>query len=370
MNDWNYCQETLPKVSRTFALNIRCLKGDLHRGVLSAYLFCRIVDTVEDAPELDAEKKIDLLLEFSKLAMDTQYRAEHLEQWVKKCSIVDGSANDLELLANTKRVFNVFDTLPSRSQDCIMQSVSKMSQGMAFFQKMFDSSKGALLEDANQLEEYCYYVAGCVGEMLCALFLEDCPNISEKSAKIMKETAVSFGLGLQTTNIAKDFLTDRKRGWSYIPKSYIVESGLTIEKFTAPEFDEKKLEVIQILLRKTIGHLKDALKFTLALPRTRLDIRLFCVLPLWMAVETAAILFNNRRLLESDDPVKISRKTVKRIVRRGPFMSFSNFLLKRSFESILKKCELGSCPEFDCEDLKKRLDSNELENINSKPLPA
>ena len=60
MNDWNYCQKTLPKVSRTFALNIRCLKGSLHRGVLSAYLFCRIVDTVEDAPELDAEKKIEV----------------------------------------------------------------------------------------------------------------------------------------------------------------------------------------------------------------------------------------------------------------------------------------------------------------------
>ncbi len=369
MNDWNYCQEILPKVSRTFALNIRCLKNDLHRAVLSAYLFCRIVDTVEDAPKLDAIRKIDLLLEFSKLALDSQYRFKHLDEWVEACSVVDGSANDLDLLANTKRVFNVFDTLPSSFQDCIMESVSNMAQGMAFFQKMFDSSKGALLEDGNQLEEYCYYVAGCVGEMLCALFLEECPKISEKSAKIMKETAVSFGLGLQITNIAKDFLTDRKRGWSYIPRSYIVESGLTVERFTAPEFDEKKLKVIQTLLRKTIGHLKDALKFTLAIPRIRLDIRLFCVLPLWMAVETAATLFNNRRLLESEDPVKISRKTVKRIVRRGPILSVSNFLLRWSFESILKRCESGPYPEFDYEDLKKRLDNNEL-GKSSKPLPV
>ena len=226
MNDWNYCQETLPKVSRTFALNIRCLRGELHRSVLSAYLFCRIVDTVEDAPQLEVEKKIELLLEFSKLILDSKYRTEHLEEWVKKCSIVDGTVNDLNLLANVKRVFNVFDTLPKRFQDCLIPSVSKMAQGMALFQKMFNNADGALLEDVNQLEEYCYYVAGCVGEMLCALFLVDCPNISEKSAKIMKETAVSFGLGLQITNIAKDFLTDQKRGWSYIPRSYIVESGL------------------------------------------------------------------------------------------------------------------------------------------------
>ena len=369
MSDWNYCQETLPKVSRTFALNIRCLKSDLHRAVLVAYLFCRIVDTVEDAPKLAAKKKIDLLLQFSKFALDCQYRKKYLDEWLQDCSVVDGSSSDLELLASTKRVFNVFDTLPKKFQGRIMESVSQMAQGMAFFQKMFDSSKGALLEDDNQLEEYCYYVAGCVGEMLCALFLEDCPKISEKSSKIMKKTAVSFGLGLQVTNIAKDFLTDRKRGWSYIPRSFILESGLTVEKFTASEFDEKKLEVIQILLRKTIGYLKDALKFTLAVPRIRLDIRLFCVLPLWMAVETVAALFNNRSLLESENSVKISRKTVKRILRWGPFLSMSNFLLKKSFNSILKKCDLGPYPEFNYEDLKKRLDNNDL-GKGSKPVPA
>jgi len=358
MDDWNYCQRTLPKVSRTFALNIRCLNGSLYRSVLSAYLFCRIVDTVEDAPQLEAEKKIKFLLEFSNLALDYRYRTANLEKWVKNCSIVDGTADDVDLLANTARVVRVFDTLPERFQDCIMQSVSKMAQGMAGFQKMFDGSKATFLKDVNQLEEYCYYVAGCVGEMLCALFLKESPEISEKSAKIMKETAVSFGLGLQITNIAKDFLKDRKRGWSYIPKSYIVESGLTIEKFSDAEFDEKKLVVIHLLLRKTIGHLKDALKFTLALPRTRLDIRLFCVLPLWMAVETAVTLFNNPGLLESADPVKISRKTVKRIVRRGPILAFSNFLLKKSFDSILSRCEVGHCPEFDHQDLKRRLEKN------------
>ncbi|MBT5375365.1 MAG: squalene/phytoene synthase family protein, partial [Nitrospinaceae bacterium] len=53
MDDWTYCVKTLPKVSRTFALNISVLKGDLHRSILVAYLFCRIVDTVEDAAELD-----------------------------------------------------------------------------------------------------------------------------------------------------------------------------------------------------------------------------------------------------------------------------------------------------------------------------
>ena len=55
MDDWTYCQQTLPKVSRTFALNIKTLQGERHRSVLIAYLFCLTVDNVEDAAELDSQ---------------------------------------------------------------------------------------------------------------------------------------------------------------------------------------------------------------------------------------------------------------------------------------------------------------------------
>ena len=67
MNDLNYCVETLPKVSRTFALNISVLKGDLHISILVAYLFCRTIDTVEDADKLDSSKNIRLLLDYASL---------------------------------------------------------------------------------------------------------------------------------------------------------------------------------------------------------------------------------------------------------------------------------------------------------------
>ena len=62
MDDWTYCVQTLPKVSRTFALNISVLRGTLHRSILTAYLFCRIVDTVEDAAKLNPKIKIKLLI--------------------------------------------------------------------------------------------------------------------------------------------------------------------------------------------------------------------------------------------------------------------------------------------------------------------
>ena len=206
MEDWEYCQKALPKVSRTFALNISVLKGDLHRSILTAYLFCRIIDTIEDAAQLDPKIKIKLLHEFSRLIQDADYRKDALTSWVRECEAVNGSPHDLELLSQTQRVFNVFDTLKNNHQAQIIPSVSEMARGMAYFQKKFNSNALTLLENEEELEEYCYYVAGVVGEMLCNLFLEEIPQLSPQARQTMRDTAVSFGLGLQMTNISKDII--------------------------------------------------------------------------------------------------------------------------------------------------------------------
>tara|TARA_Y100001960_G_C14451287_1_gene717395 strand:- start:57 stop:776 length:720 start_codon:yes stop_codon:yes gene_type:complete len=233
---------------------------------------------------------------------------------------------------------------------------------MAHFQKRFDGEGLTLLEDENELEEYCYFVAGCVGEMLCKVFCVELPRLSEESRRIMNETAVSFGLGLQITNIAKDFLVDRKRGWSYIPRSVIVNCGLTVEEFSSGESTEKSLKVVKYLLNKTLGHLRDALRFTLALPRTAVRLRLFCIWPLWMALETVAVLNNNCDLLASEDPVKISRSTVKKILRNTPCIAWSNWLLSRSFNEIQSRCDCADPPFFNFEGLRDRLNKIVLES--------
>ena len=223
MDDWTYCVQTLPEVSRTFALNISVLRGTLHRSILTAYLFCRIVDTVEDAAKLNPKIKIKLLMEFSRLIEDRDFRGKNLIAWVGECEAVDGSPNDLDLLNQVERVFKVFDSLPGNHQAQIIPAVAKMAKGMAFFQSRFQVGKITPLASVQDLEEYCYFVAGVVGEMLCNLFFQKLPHLSETARNTMRQNAVSFGLGLQMTNISKDIIADRDRGWSYIPKSIISE---------------------------------------------------------------------------------------------------------------------------------------------------
>lgn len=355
MDDWQYCVTTLPRVSRTFALNISVLRGEVHRSVLVAYLFCRTIDTVEDASKLDAGTKVKLLLEFARLMEDPVYRKKGLSRWIQDCEVVDGSPNDLDLLSQSARVFNIFDALGHNHQQQIIPSVAKMARGMAHFQKRFQSTQLTPLENEDDLEEYCYFVAGVVGEMLCNLFLLELPYLSDEARETMKSNAVSFGLGLQMTNISKDVVADRERGWSYIPKGLIKEQGLTVEEFHSGVSVEKNMAILEKLLRKTTGHLRDALKFSMAIPNHKLSLRLFCIWPLWMAMETVAKLHNNPTLLASSAPVKISRSTVRRILWYTPLFAFSDFLLKLSFEKILKARELQNPPCFNLESLRTRL---------------
>ena len=56
-----FCREMLPSVSRTFALSIRFLPGNLGRTVGVAYLICRIADTVEDDGTADVPAKTEAL---------------------------------------------------------------------------------------------------------------------------------------------------------------------------------------------------------------------------------------------------------------------------------------------------------------------
>ncbi len=64
-SDEVYQDQILPHVSRTFALTIPQLPPALSIPVTSAYLLCRIADTIEDEPALSAPETLAFLQRFS-----------------------------------------------------------------------------------------------------------------------------------------------------------------------------------------------------------------------------------------------------------------------------------------------------------------
>src|SRR5271170_4897861 len=64
-SDEVYQDQILPHVSRTFALTIPQLPPALSIPITSAYLLCRIADTIEDEPALAAAETLAFLRRFN-----------------------------------------------------------------------------------------------------------------------------------------------------------------------------------------------------------------------------------------------------------------------------------------------------------------
>lgn len=332
MSPYSYCQWILPKVSRTFAINISVLKGDLKKNIMAGYLICRILDTVEDDPSLDNTLKCELLNSFIPALIHENWEKE-ISKWVQKSKKVQGSPDDLNLLSNTELIAKCFHELPLDYQKTGIPYYIEMAQGMSDFATKFSSTNKAWLKDNEELEKYCYFVAGTVGLFLVEAFSLHYQFSSQLKSKLLKN-AVSFGLGLQMTNIAKDIQTDRERGWTFVPKSYLKKANSNESDFLSNKYPEKNLQVLQILIYKAFEHLNRAYIFTRLIPLRAIRVKLFCLWPLWMAMKTLDILKGNLDTLNSKSDVKMTRKDVKRILFYTTFLAPFNFLLGIIFKKF------------------------------------
>lgn len=334
LEDWQYCAAALPLVSRTFALNIRALKGELQREVLLAYLWCRMLDTVEDAPEFPAAAKVESLQAFASGFGPERCDEAWLNSWLGGLGELDGQPAELDLLRQGARVARCFNRLGGDSRRAIIPCVRAMAEGMAAYQARPGFGRTQLLRDMEDLDRYCYYVAGTVGELLTALFLPRIRGSFDRA--LLERHAVSFGLALQVTNIAKDVMIDLERGWSYVPESLLRQAGLEPQKLFALEAQaDAARTVLRVLSAKAAAHLQDALTYTLAIPRFHRSIRLFCLWPLWMAAQTLSLMnrpdFTHQRGISP----KISRAEVRQILGFTSLRFWWNGRLIRDFSHRL-----------------------------------
>ncbi|MFH2054997.1 MAG: phytoene/squalene synthase family protein [bacterium] len=333
---YRFCRHILPQVSRTFALNISILVGDLKRAVLTAYLFCRIADTVEDSPQLPSEKKRELLNDFQAIFTEADYRPERLRGWSQSFATDNAQHPYHVLVRNADRVMQVFTTLPLGSQAAISKCVLEMSAGMQDTVEGRDSAIKRLrtLSTLNDLEQYCYYVAGTVGVMLTKLFAQHAPAMSSSAVKHAQQLEVSFGLGLQLTNIIKDCHEDYQRGWCYLPTELAARHGVPIEQLFAVEHRPQARSLLLELIEKAGHHLDDALNYTLLIPRREVRMRLFCLWPLFFAVKTLVAVKEDLDRLLAGERVKITRSEVYATVAESTVLCYSNKLLRRSYERL------------------------------------
>jgi farnesyl-diphosphate farnesyltransferase len=273
-----FASAALPEVSRTFAISIRFLPGVLGRAVLTAYLLCRIADTIEDDSAASPERKADLLDAFLRCLAD---RAA-ADAFPTLAADIQGDPAHVDLLRHTDLVCILLRSLPDHTRGRVEHWVGVMVHGMRKFVKLYP--RGIRIQTVAEYREYCYYVAGTVGCMLTELWYEHAPSVGKPEFTKLWAKCRQFGEALQTVNILKDIAWDAEHENAiYIPEKSLAEHGSGHRTLLDDAHLEANRAAVASFIQLAWTDLDDALEYLLLIPRRAVAIRAFCVLPLLFA---------------------------------------------------------------------------------------
>ncbi|MCF6249642.1 MAG: phytoene/squalene synthase family protein [Methylococcaceae bacterium] len=318
----------LEGVSRTFALTIPQLPDQLYPAVANAYLLCRIVDTIEDEVSLTVEQKkhfCSAFIDIVKTGNNAAAFAEELAPLLSDQTILA----EHSLIHLTPRVIEITHSFDSEQIDALSCCVETMAKGMPIFQAL-DLHAG--VKTMADMDDYCYYVAGCVGEMLAKLFCHYSADINTHKDELLK-LSISFGQGLQMTNILKDIWDDAKRDVCWLPQDIFIETCFDLNNLTPDTNDDNFRLGLEHLISIADQHLQNALQYTQLIPANETGLRNFCLWAIGMAVLTLKNIKNNLGFNDSDQ-VKITRKDVKTTILACKLTARSNMLLSLLFNVI------------------------------------
>lgn len=337
--------DILPRVSRSFYLTLAVAPVQTRRTVGVGYLFCRAADTIADTSLLPRPERVAAL---------AGYREQFLHATIQWPVIADlsgrlvphqGSPGERALMARLQDCFRLLSTLPPRDQALIRELVSTLTNGMAMDLSAFPGESlqtARALPTLKELDQYCYYVAGCVGEFWTRLHRHYFPNVAAALPEAEHcRLAAHFGKGLQMTNLLKDVGQDLSRGRCYIPQEMLTTVGLRPEQLTGKSALTVLRPVLQQLLQVTLQHLDQGWRYIRCLPRSPLRLRLACLWPHLLALKTLRLIATSDGLLEPS-PVKISRASVYRtmavtttVIWSGPLLDHYHARLRQQLLDAL-----------------------------------
>lgn len=264
-------QSHLDQVSRSFAFCIARLDAPLNAQVGLGYLLCRILDTIEDAKwneAADRFRAFDEYLVFLK-SKESLHRAKVWAEEILRetTGVPDG---ERRLLEDSKQVFETLHAFPLQVREALVPAIESMAHGMRHFAHRSDSGE-LRLSNLSDVNHYCFFVAGVVGEILEGLLRVRALEIGCDLGASRLHEAFRFGLFLQKVNILKDEAGDRDEGRSLVPN---------------------RREV----LASAIADGRMAFDYVLSIPKPFESYRLFCAWSLFLGLASLRRTMSGERL--------------------------------------------------------------------------
>jgi len=243
MQSIDFYQSHLNRVSRSFAFCIQKLDSPLRQWTSLSYLLCRVLDTVEDSPWGNVALRSGHYEDFESFIRSNPKKSV-VAEWSSNFpdSIPEG---EKQLLVDASLLFQDLHDLPPSVRTHLQDTVLRMSAGMRHYGQ--DPSGALKLSDLGEVNRYCYFVAGIVGELLTRLVLEAHSDFKPKPD--LFKNAFHFGLFLQKVNLLKDQLTDEKEGRFLVPSRALLLASLrenaqgSVDYITSLPIEEKGYRV-------------------------------------------------------------------------------------------------------------------------------
>src|SRR5690606_20059138 len=113
----------------------------------------------------------------------------------------------------------------------------------------------------------------------------------------------------------KDVATDLERGDVFLPVELAQQHGVALEDLLEPAHREAGLAVVRAVCARARRHLENAERYTLAWPASKgAEVRLFCAVPLALALATIAEVEAGHDTLRAGVTPKVSRRFVAEVL--------------------------------------------------------
>lgn len=255
--DTDFLQSHLDRVSRSFAFCIRQLPEPLRLWVGVSYLLCRIVDTIEDS-EFESRLNQNQAFDWFDLCLASPPSSQISYVYPSPLWPTEVTEGERQLLQDSSKIFDIFWSMDAQARELVSRLAHSMSLGMRHFRSR-SKEEGLKLDNLKEVNQYCFFVAGLVGEMLAGFLSQVDPRFSLSLKSLTK--AHHFGLFLQKVNLLKDQLKDQKLGRFLVPSREEVEQSAERDA-------------------------KEAFDFLTELPMEQVEFRRFCAWSLFMGLES------------------------------------------------------------------------------------
>ena len=309
----------LRDVSRSFHLTLRVLPGAIRPQIGLAYLLARATDTIADTEIVPVAQRLDALNALREAILETSQAGAAPALRLGELARHQGAPAERVLLERIGEALALLRQFTPADQERIRAVLTTITGGQELDLQRFggaDVQRIIALRTEQELDDYTYRVAGCVGEfwtrMCRAHVFPDAPM--DDAALLVN--GVRFGKGLQLVNIVRDLPADLRQGRCYLPAEKLSASGLVPADLLHAENEGRFRPLYDQFLALAQAHLAAGWDYTNALPRRCVRVRLACAWPVLIGVSTLARL-RAENVLEPARRVKINRAEVRGLLARS-----------------------------------------------------